>query len=117
MKRLLLSVICAAGLLSDASAQSQFLKSKDAYLGQKPPGDKPEIFAERMLMKKDTFPMGRVAFSQDGKEFYYTSSNTWYDNKPAKIRYYKFINGKWYGKTVSNPLSYTPKFSIDGSKV
>jgi len=117
MKRLLLSIVCVAGLLFNASAQPRFLKSKDAYLGQKPPGDKPEIFAEHMLMKKDTFPMGRVAFSQDGKEFYYTSSNTWYDNKPAKIRYYKFINGKWDGPFVLNEHYDTPTFSIDGSKL
>jgi hypothetical protein len=117
MKRLSLLILSAAGLLFNASAQSSFLKSKDAYLGQKPPGDKPEMFAGSLLMKKDTFPMGRVAFSQDGKEFYYDTNNTWFDSKAARTRYFKFENGKWDGPFVLNEHYNTPTFSIDESKL
>jgi hypothetical protein len=55
------------GLLFDAIAQSSF-RSKDAYLGQKPPGDQPDV-CRKPVDENDTFPMDRVAFSKDGKEF------------------------------------------------
>jgi len=114
MKRLLFLIFCTAGLIFHVTAQSGFLESKDAYLGQKPPGDHPEVFAESMLMKNDTFPMDRVAFSLDGKEFYYTSSNTWFNSKPTKIRYFKYENSKWNGPFVLNEHYYTPTFSVGG---
>src|SRR6185312_9823993 len=115
-KLLILSVLCmyAGSLLH---AQDKFWNSKDAYLGQKPPGDKPEVFAERLLMKKDTFPFDRGAFSADGKEFYYPSSNTWFNSNPTKVRYFKYEHGKWNGPFVLNEHYATPTFSVDGSKL
>ena len=98
-------------------AHDKFWSSKDAYLGQKLPGAKPEIFAEQLLMKKDTFPYDRVAFSPDGKEFYYPSSNIWYDVKLAKIRYFKYAHGKWNGPFVLNEGYIAPTFSVDGRKL
>ncbi len=117
MKHLSFLILFTAGLLSGVYAQSRFFKSKDAYLGQKPPGAQPEEFAHQLLMKTDTFPMGRVAFSQDGREFYYTSSNTWNNAKPTKIRYFKYDNGKWNGPFILNEHYDTPTFSIDGTKL
>lgn len=114
VKRLFILILCTSGLLFSAKAQSGFLESKDAYLGQKPPGDQPVVFAENLLMINDTFPMGRVAFSKDGKEFYYTSSNTWFNSKPTKIRYFKYDNSKWNGPFVLNEHYFTPTFSVDG---
>ena len=116
-KRLFFLILCTAGLLFDATAQSSFLESKDAWLGQKPPGDQPEVFAENLLMKNDTFPMDRVAFSKDGKEFYYTSSNTWFNSNPTRIRYFKFENSKWNGPFILNEHYFTPTFSVDGDKL
>jgi hypothetical protein len=95
-------------------AQSNFWKSPDAYLGEKPPSDTPQIFALNLLMLKDTFAFDRVAFSEDGKEFYYPSSNTWFNAKATKIRYFKFEGGKWDGPFVLNEHFYAPTFSIDG---
>lgn len=99
------------------SAQNDFWKSKDAYLGQKPPGDKPEVFAEQLLMINDTFPFDRVAFSADGREFYYPSSNTWFNSVPTKIRYFSYRNGKWNGPFVLNEHYGAPTFSMDGNKL
>jgi len=95
-------------------AQTSFWDSHDAYLGQKPPGDKPEIFARNLLEKRDTFSMDRVAFSDDGKEFYYPTNTTWFDGKNAKVRYLKYENGKWNGPFVLNEHYYAPTFSVDG---
>src|SRR5689334_3164285 len=115
MKKLL--ILFALCIFSGVSsyAQRNFWKSKDAYLGQKPPGDKPEVFAEQLLMQKDTFPMDRVAFSADGKEFYYPSNTTWFSGVNAKIRYFKYENDKWNGPFVLVPHYYAPTFSMDGN--
>jgi len=70
-----LASLCIAALLlsnTKLSAQTGFWESHDAYLGQKPPGDKPKIFAQNLLAQKDTFALDRVAFSTDGREFYFT---------------------------------------------
>jgi|SRR6185503_2844582 len=117
MKHLSLLTLFTAIFLTNAIAQTNFLTSKNAYLGQKPPGDIPEVFAENLLVNKDTIPMGRVAFSQDGKEFYYTSNNTWYHGASAKIRRLDFVNGKWRRPGVMNESYNTPTFSIDGRKL
>ena len=117
MKKLLFFLaiyLCNATL---SYSQDKFWNSKEAYLGQKLPGDKPEIFAEQLLMKKDTFPYDRIAFSADGKEFYYPSSNTWYNTGATKIRYFKYEHGKWNGPFVLNEHYYAPTFSVDGSKL
>lgn len=115
MKKLSVSILIMACLCSYVLAQTPtgIWNTKDAYLGQKPPGDTPEIFGEGMLAKADTFAFDRVAFSDDGKEFYYPSNNTWFDNKASKIRYLKFENGKWNGPFVLNEFYYAPTFSVD----
>jgi hypothetical protein len=97
--------------------QSEFWKSPSAYLGQRTIGDTPQIFAEKLLTIKDTVALDRVAFSQDGKEFYYSSSNAWYDSKNVKIRYYRYQNDHWLGPFVLNKNYYAPTFSIDGSSL
>lgn len=114
MKTLFIAVVCLLACTC-LHAQKGIWNTKDAYLGQKPPGDTPRVFAEKILMKRDTFPFDRVAFSADGREFYYPSSNTWFDSKPSKIRYLKFENGKWNGPYVFLPLYYAPTFSPDGN--
>ena len=106
-------LILMIGFNISLNAQSKLWSSKDAYLGQKPPSDKPEIFARNLLTQRDTFPLDRVAFSNDGKEFYYPSNTTWFSNKDSKIRYFKYEHGKWNGPFVLNAFYYAPTFSID----
>lgn len=97
--------------------QDQFWNSSSAYLGQPLPSDTPRIFAQELLTIRDTVALDRVAFSKDGKEFYYSSSNAWYDNKTVKIRYYCYLNGNWLGPHVLNESYYAPTFSIYGSSL
>ncbi|WPU96338.1 hypothetical protein SNE25_12495 [Mucilaginibacter sabulilitoris] len=116
MKKLIyLFLIPLLGLSVNLSAQTSLWNTPDAYLSQKPPGDKPQIFAQTLLTKADTFAFDRVAFSADGKEFYYPSNNTWFDNKASKIRYFKYEGKKWNGPFVLNEKYYAPTFSIDGN--
>ena len=52
---------------------------KGPYLGQKPPGLTPEIFAPGIISSTDDRELGSCTFSPDGKEFYFTRSidNNW----------------------------------------
>ncbi|MFD2934378.1 hypothetical protein [Spirosoma flavum] len=93
-------------------AQTNFWNTSNAYLGQKPPSDSPKIFAPGLLA--DTgIAMDRVAFSADGKEFYYCYALHWFDSKGSKIKYFTYKNGKWNGPTVLNEEFYAPSFSSD----
>jgi hypothetical protein len=114
MKKLFVSIMIL-GLFSavPSHAQTGIWNTPDAYLGQKPPGDTPEPFGVEVLTKRDTFAFDRVAFSDDGKEFYYPSNTTWFDGKAAKVRYLKFENGKWNGPFILNEHYYAPTFSVD----
>jgi hypothetical protein len=116
MKRLIFSILILSMFsIVSLHAQTSIWDTKDAYLGQKPPGDTPEPFGVNILARADTFAFDRVAFSDDGKEFYYPSNNTWFDGKAAKVRYFKFENGKWNGPFVLNEHYYAPTFSVDNN--
>jgi hypothetical protein len=117
--RVFLFVIILAGTIfaqgQDATTvQGNFWNSPQAYLGQQPPGDTPQIFALKLLTQKDTFSFDRVAFSDDGKEFYYPTNTTWFDGKNSKIRYFKYEKDGWKGPFILNEHYYAPTFSTDG---
>lgn len=112
-KLTLLSIALVLGLSANVYAQKSIWKTKNAYLGQKLPGDTPEVFGAGMLAKADTFAFDRVAFSDNGTEFYYPTNNTWFSGVNSKIRYMKFENGKWNGPFVLNKHYYAPTFSVD----
>lgn len=114
-KQTFLALIILVVISANIRAQSDFLNGPDAWLGQKTPSDTPLIFAQSLLTAKDTFPLDRVAFSPDGKEFYYPTNNTWYNTENAKIRYFTYDRKKWNGPFILNEHYYAPTFSPDGS--
>lgn len=60
------------------------------YFGQKPPGEKAEIFAADLISKADRYEFG-CSFSKDGKEFFFGVDN----GKKNEIFQSKLINGVW----------------------
>ena len=86
------------------------------YLGQTPPGDTPEIFAEGIL----SLP-GRnervLTFTSDGKEIYFTAGN--------KILSFKEVDGEWQAAETASFITdymggvscYEPFISPDGTKL
>lgn len=84
---------------SVVNAQSGFWKSKDAYLGQKPPGDTPVKLEISNLLDSGFIP-GRCAFSEDGKTFLYSYSSHFYgfDNTGTKSVHF---DGKEWAKPVT----------------
>src|SRR4051812_46745042 len=91
-----------------------FWESKDAYLGQTPPTDTPTVFQPPGLTDTNGIALDRVAFSPDGKEFYYCHNNSWFSSTNLEIRYYRFDNGRWTGPKLLNKHYNAPTFSIDG---
>jgi len=112
--RISIAILITLIISCDLCAQSRFWNSPKAYLGQRRPSDTPQIFAPDLLAQRDTFAFDRVAWSEDGKEFYYPSNNSWFDSKNSKIRYFKYAGGKWNGPFVLNEHYYAPTFSVDG---
>jgi hypothetical protein len=107
--------VLIAGSAVLACGQGSFWKSRDAYLGQTPPTDMPKVFAPGMLADSGLFTMGRIAFSRDGKEIYYTESNSWTSAEHIGIKQARFVDGQWSKPVMLFPQALTPTFSMDGS--
>ncbi|WP_299157760.1 hypothetical protein [uncultured Tenacibaculum sp.] len=80
-----------------------------SYLGQKPPGLTPKVFAPNMFSKihRDV----SAFLSPDLKEFYFTRRNT--HTKKWTLMVYKYINKKWQESLVG-PRIWRPIFAPDG---
>ena len=114
-KRILLIPVLLIAVVT-SYAQSNFWDSKDAYVGQNPPGDTPKIFAPGMLADSGIV-LGRSSFSKDGKEFYYGYAKHWFDINGNEIKQISFDGNKWSSpKTLFEKLSY-PTLSIDGKSL
>ena len=111
----------AAGLLSiwlscSPKEQISFLDSNNAYLGQKPPGDIPQIFANGMLVDSGIV-LGRVTFSKDGKAFYYSFAQHWFDNQGSGTAEILFKGENWQKPIVLAKDITNPAFSPDFQKL
>jgi hypothetical protein len=109
-----LSIIIAATVGLLLIAQDSFWNTPDAYLGQTPPTDTPKIFAPGLLADPGTFIMGRVTFSSDGKEFYYTQNDSWESAAHAKMKMIRYLDHHWGKPVVINEQFISPTLSIDG---
>ena len=108
---LILSVMCYAQDVKEHSEETSVLNN--AYLGQKLPGLKPEVFAPDVLSGKYSFH-GFPTFSPDGKEIYFSVL-------PPKIMFMKYENGEW---TEAKRASFSSgnnitsaNFSLDGKRI
>ncbi len=94
-------------------AQTNFLNSSNAYLGQAPPGDTPKVFAPGLLADKGEFSANRTAISGDGKEIYYSTNTSWGNSKDLKVKYFRYDGKKWIGPTILNEHLAETAFSPD----
>ncbi|MCK4942407.1 MAG: PD40 domain-containing protein [Candidatus Aminicenantes bacterium] len=81
------------GISHEHEKSEDFLVLKGPYLGQKPPGMIPEIFAPRILNTEKTGAFCTV-FSPDGNEFYFVYYKRAKDT-PGGLAYMKKINNIW----------------------
>lgn len=95
------------------------------YLGQKPPGGYPEIFAPGIISVDTNFEHSAAVFSPDGKEVFWCTNVGWYGKKGQKgcVRLYfmKMVDGRW---TLPQPAPFVkdkpverPVFSPDGNRL
>jgi Tol biopolymer transport system component len=117
-KRILFAFICFIVILEIGSAKNEgFPVLKGPYLGQKPPGMTPEIFAPGIVSTVENQEFAGT-FSPDGKEFFFTKVI----EAPNKhIMYTTIKDGKWTEPSLS-PISYEcseaePHISPDGKKL
>jgi hypothetical protein len=89
--------------------------SPDAYLRQTPPSDSPKEFAPGQLADNGAFVMGRVAFSQDGTEFYFTQNDSWKSGDHAELRVVRYADGNWGKPQRLSEQFMSPTLSLDGN--
>lgn len=88
---------------------AKFPVLKGGYLGQKSPGNTPEMFA-RGIVSTESTEHGAPVFSPDGKEIYWFS---W----PGPLTQTMHIEkGRWTNPLIIN-LGGNPTFSPDGKKI
>jgi len=109
------SAICTTLLCSSLVAQDAFWSSPDAYLKQPRPEDIPRVFAPTLLADPGTFTMGRIAFSDDGRDIYYTQTDSWRVADHLRIKQVRYQEQKWQKPTVFAEQFVTPTLSIDGN--
>ncbi|HTH48065.1 MAG TPA: hypothetical protein VMB21_11170 [Candidatus Limnocylindria bacterium] len=107
--------LLAVSLISPLQAEEKFWDSPEAYLRQAPPADRPKIFAPGLLADAGTFALGRVAFSPDGREFYYSQNDSWYSDKHARMKLIRHVDGKWNPAITLNEGFVSPTLSMDGA--
>ncbi len=111
--------LCSLGAIVfvalSTSGQGDFWNSKDAYLGQRRPSETPEIFAPTLVALKGAFMMGRVAFSRDGREFYFAQNDSWELGDNAKLMQVRFADRHWQNATVVAAQCLSPTLSLDGN--
>ncbi|MBU1013894.1 MAG: hypothetical protein KKG99_12900 [Bacteroidetes bacterium] len=122
MKRFLITLILVQLqilLANCQTSQKDFPVLKGSYLGQKPPGNIPEIFAPGIVSRDNYFEHSAAVFSPDGNEVYWSG-------KPQGTRYFeinfmKIINGTWTEPKIAFAHKErnfgNPVFSSDGNKL
>ena len=129
MKKLLFLILIAFICVSCTQTKTNFLETKDAYFGQKPPGLIPEVFAPNIASDSTWAEHCQVAVSPKGDEIYWSAWTGAYKTEDGlrnteQIFYSKFENGIWTKPklaefTEGNPhvLNGGPSFSPDGDKI
>jgi hypothetical protein len=107
------TVVLLLSIADLQGAEATFWDSPDAYIGQPRPSETPRPFAPLLLADKGTFTMDRIAFSNDGMEIYYVQNDQFFNLTHAKIKTFKYVDGKWSAAKVLNEHFYAPTFSVN----
>ena len=112
MTRICILIILLLSILTMSSksySQDDSPVLEDLYLGQKPPGLIPELFAPDIIQTK--FREGAAAFTPDLKEFYFRRRGGEYKNNTLVVIQYK--DNRWTESVVA-PRAGEPFISPDG---
>jgi len=89
MKKTFVSILLLSAAITINALQNDFPKLTGPYLGQKPPGEKPQLFLPGIISNCDLH--SGVYFSPYGKEVYYSISK----ESQHTIMFMKEENGRW----------------------
>jgi len=122
MKNLLFWLCALMIFIAGCAQQEDFPVLKGPYLGQKPPGMTPELFAPGIVSSKHQ-EHSSLSISSDGREMWWSRWHLPLDtNKyPQVIMFIKYENGRWSQPKVA-PFSGKyrdggPAFSPNGNKI
>lgn len=93
------AILLQASLSLGQTDQKNFPVLKGPYLGQKPPGMTPEMFAPGIVSIPGATEYSGT-FSPDGNEYYFYRFS---ESLPAKILFSKVVDGKW---TAPQPAAF-----------
>ena len=107
-------------LFCSQNNELEFYNLKGSYLGQKPPGLTPQVFAPGIISKTGNHLHSCLAFSPDGKEIYFTTII--FEPQTQGTIYYIRQEGKRWTKSRIAPFSGvysddSPAFSPDGKRL
>jgi hypothetical protein len=108
-------LIVALCVTNPLCADENFWEDPDAYLKQARPAETPRIFAPGLLADPGMFVLGRIAFSRDGKEIYYSQNNSWNSGDYARIKMVRYANRHWSKPISLHDRFVTPTLSFDGT--
>jgi hypothetical protein len=97
-------IILTVSIFSNFTQQNDFPILKGPYLGQKPPGMTPEIFAPGII-STDSYSEGCGVFSLDAKSFLF---NRFFKGKPYTISLTEIKDGKW---TKPSPAPFNSEYN------
>ena len=113
-------LMAMTGFTNIVSAQSKaaedFWNSRNAYLGQQPPGDIPLVFGDGLLADSGIV-LGRVAFSKDGRTFYYGFARHWFSFEGTGVKQIHYDGQHWGLPQIIAHNVGTPTLSIDETKL
>jgi hypothetical protein len=101
--------------MTKCQSDHAFLDSPDAYLGQTPPNDTPQLFAPGLLADPGTIAYDRVAIAPNGKEICYSQNDRWSSLKNHVLKCFRYDGHKWLGPAVAFGHFYAATFSFDGN--
>jgi len=130
MKNILLLILIGLICASCTQSDQNFLETKDAYFGLKPPGLIPEVFAPNIASDSTWAEHCQLAVSPDGKEIYWSAWSSKYPPADTSMRnseqiyFSEFKNGEWSKPTIADfikehltCLNGGPSFSPDGNRL
>ena len=109
MKTIQLIIICS---LFFSACLAQTIPNDSLYLGQITTGDIPKVF--NLNVSQGHFAAERIAISNDGKEIYNSEIKSYYPIRSARIKNYRFTQGKWTGPFDLFEDYCVPSLSVSG---
>jgi Tol biopolymer transport system component len=118
-------LICVLLTSSINALEDSFPILEGPYLGQKPPGTTPEVFAPGIISVKENIEHSAAIFSPDGKEVFWCTNIYYYTDrrKADNLRLYtmKMVDGKWTAPEIASFAKdiriERPTFSPDGNRL